>query len=685
MHAEELADALTCGDPSCRCRRPNRTGWLVHCPAHRDERPSLSIRDGEDTILIHCFAGCSQEAVIEALKAQGLWPKRGAAAGRPTTYHDEPVLCWYDYRGLDGSPAYSVGRTPSKQFPVIRPDGAGRWIWGLGDHPWILYRLPELATADPATWVFVVEGEKDADRLAELGLVATTNPFGAGKWRFVSREPLRGRPVAVIPDNDEAGRRHAREVARSLSGVAREVVLLTGLPGVGPGGDISDFLDAGHGPQDLWTLVRQGENYQPPPAHEENASPGNGGGGPGPVLVRLSDVTPEQVAWLWKGRLPIGKMVIVEGDPDTGKSWLTLAIAAAVTTGAVLPGGEGREPADVLILTAEDGLADTVRPRLDEMGADVSRVIALPAVRDAAGAEQHPSLVRDLPHFEAVLAGGGFKLVIIDPLNAYLGTDLDTHRDAAIRSVLTPLAHLAEKYGVTIVCIRHLTKANQKAIYRGGGSIAYTAAARVVLLVGEHPDDKRLRVLAPVKNNLAPFPPSLTFQISEDGRFVWRGETSITADELQGPEMGDEGRAALDEAVAFLRETLADGPVKAKTVQREASEAGMSESTLKRAKAVLGVQTLRQQQGFGGENGYWVWELPSKVRRESPTLQGDQAAPLGDGGSETTPDDAKPGPVVDGHLDEDGIPICPECGNPIPPGRDSCLRCWLQGQEPIEF
>jgi len=334
-----------------------------------------------------------------------------------------------------------------------------------------------------------------------------------------------------------------------------------------------------------------------------------------PVVVRLADVSREEVNWEWEARLPRRRIVLVEGDPGVGKSWLALAIAAAITTGAPLPGQTApREAGNVLLLTAEDGLGDTVRPRLEDMGADLSRVTVLQAMRDERGNERHLSLVDDLGAVEAVLGEGGFKLLVIDPLNAYLGFALDTHRDAVLRAVLTPLALLAERWGVIVLCIRHLTKsARDKAIYRGQGSIAYTAAARVVFLVGVNPDDQRERVMVCLKNNLAPLPVALAFELSE-GQFLWRGETSISAAALLMPDGDDGERTALAEAQEFLRDLLADGPVEAEEVEKQRRRAGVAEPTLRRAKATLGVRSRREGGIAGG--GRWLWAYdgnPPKV------------------------------------------------------------------------
>lgn len=345
---------------------------------------------------------------------------------------------------------------------------------------------------------------------------------------------------------------------------------------------------------------------------------------PGPVLIRLADVVREEVHWRWKDRLPLGRLTGLIGDPEVGKSWLSLAIATAVTTGAPLPGDTERwQPARVLLLTAEDGLADTVRPRLEDMSADLRNVTVLRAIREGNGQERHPDLVRDLPALESALAEGGYHLVIIDPLNAYLGTVLDTHRDAALRSVLGPLAGLAERYDVAIVFILHLTKGQRdRAIYRGQGNIAYVAAARVVHLIGVNPEEEEERVIACIKNNLAPKRPPIAFELKE-GRFLWRGETSVTPAALLAPERREEERPAQEEAVDFLCAALADGPRPAQEVTKEAGQVGIKEATLRRARRLLGVKPRKH--GFG-KDGTWVWTLS----KDDQNPKGDQDDHLND-------------------------------------------------------
>jgi hypothetical protein len=230
--------------------RTTGTGWLARCPAHDDRRPSLSLAEGADgRILVLCRAGCSTEAVVGALglTMADLFPEaeRTARLGRA-------IVATYDYRAPDGRLLYQVVRYAPKGFRVRQPAGEG-WAWNLADVERVLYRLPELLAA-PNADVLVVEGEQDVDRLLELGFVATTNPGGAGKWRADYGEVLRGRRVLILPDNDPPGRAHADAIRRALAGVAAAVAIVE-LPGLGTKGDVSDWLAAGNGAEELRGLL----------------------------------------------------------------------------------------------------------------------------------------------------------------------------------------------------------------------------------------------------------------------------------------------------------------------------------------------------------------------------------------------------------------------------------------------
>ena len=320
------------------------------------------------------------------------------------------------------------------------------------------------------------------------------------------------------------------------------------------------------------------------------------------VIMKLEDVVSEEVNWLWNNWVPYGKLTIIEGDPGIGKSSISMDLAAAVTRSKAMYGDDKtiqREPANVLLLAAEDGLADTIRPRLESAGADVNRVRALVAVKDEKGNEQHFSLEKDLELADKVLSEGGYKLLIIDPLNAYMGA-VDTYKDSSVRSILTPLTRLAEKHGVALVCIRHLTKATGgRAMYRGQGSIAYTAAARALHVVGEHPEDPTQRVMSCTKNSLAPKPSSLAFKI--EGKHVeWVGTIELSADALLAPALGSDDQSALDEAKEFLADILSQGAKSQKEIFKESKKHGIADKTLQRAKKALGVKSKKA-------STEWMW------------------------------------------------------------------------------
>lgn len=338
-----------------------------------------------------------------------------------------------------------------------------------------------------------------------------------------------------------------------------------------------------------------------------------------PSIIRIEDVIAEPVDWLWSDRIPKGNITMIDGDPGQGKSWLTLAITSAVTRGMLLPGHKPEqpsEPANVLLLTAEDSPANTIRPRLEKLGAELSRVSILAGVHDRRGDESHLSLLSDIAVVEQAIVEQKCALVIIDPLNAYLGTELDTHKDAAMRSVLTPLARLAERHHVAVVCVRHLTKSKRdKAIYRGQGSIAYTAASRVAHLVGTYQGNERVMIC--IKNNLAPFPASVAFEIT-DGCLVWKGETDVSVESLLSTDASGEDRTtAQDKAEAFLRDALSKEPRPVKEVTEASMKANISERTLKRAKSALRIESWK----IGGRDGFWMWALPTDTAKEAETKE----------------------------------------------------------------
>ncbi len=518
----------------------NGHGCVARCPAHDDRHNSLSVREGDDgRVLLKCFAGCDYRDVVAALDLQpcDLYPSDGRSV-RPTNCNRarRRIIATYDYHAADDTLLYQTVRYEPKDFRQRRPNGNGGWTWDLEGVQRVLYRLPALLVADPAAPVYVCAGEKDADALHGLGLVATTNVGGEGrgKWLAQYNDWLRQRHVVVLEDNDPTGRHHAQAVARALYPGAASVKILA-LPGLPAKGDVSDWLAAGGTRAALASLVELTPVWTAPKAatHAEDCqSTANGSLGDGWQPWRgvlLHDVQLERLNWLSRGRLAHGKITLLEGDPGLGKSTMLADWIARVTTGAALPDGEAVAPAGVVLLSAEDGLGDTIRPRLEAAGADLSRVLALTGIPEE-DTDRLPAIPDDLLPIEDAVRHVGAVLLVIDPVMAYLGNTVNAYRDHDVRRALAPLAALAERTGVAVVLVRHLTKTmGGSPLYRGNGSIAFMATARFGLLVAADPDNPEQRVLATSKCNLARSPATLAYRLdgvpgTDVARVVWLGE-----------------------------------------------------------------------------------------------------------------------------------------------------------------
>jgi hypothetical protein len=331
----------------------------------------------------------------------------------------------------------------------------------------------------------------------------------------------------------------------------------------------------------------------------------------GAVLRCFSDIAAKPLCWLWPGRIPLGKQTLLAGDPGLGKSLVALDIVARVTRGTTWPDNTALEhPGSAIILSSEDDPADTIRPRLEAAGADLSKVQHLQAVRRVRSSGETSleqfSLETDLVELQdAAVSLADLRLILIDPISAYLG-DTDSHVNAKVRALLSPLADVASALGTAILLITHLNKSASPALYRASGSIAFVAAARAVWLFAKNPDDPKQRLMLPGKMNLAPDQTGMAYRVGTNQGVPivdWGGPVSAAADAVLEPE-GAERRSERLEAMEWLCEQLANGPVAQRTLRGDAGREGFSYATLRRAKDALGVVAEK-----GGFQGAWEWRL----------------------------------------------------------------------------
>ncbi len=535
--------------------------------------------------------GCNEDPRKAARRLFGYKEEEGFAPTGLYTYEDENGAAVFHKARMD--------RVDTQKF--IRPYhyNGEEYVVGkpqLNNEP--LYRLPDLLKR-PRDPVYVVEGEKCVDALYTVGLLATTSG-SASSVSKVDWSPLQDREVVIWPDNDDAGVKYAADVLTAVSHARVIDVDKLGLP---KKGDCVDWLEAHPDAscQDVWNL---------PLFHEEDS-------GPGPLLIDMHRVKPEKISWLWDQRIALGKVSLIAGDPGLGKSMVSLAMAAHVSTGKSWPvDGSICPVGDVVLLSAEDDPSDTIRPRLDAAGADVTRIKYFAAVRSEDGTRRGFSLEKDLVHLEQVLNDlVEPKLVIIDPVSAYLG-GTDSHNNADVRALLAPLAELAARRKVAVVCVTHLNKSQGAEImYRATGSLAFVAAARAVFAVTRDEDDQKRRLILPIKNNLGDDETGLAYSIAQNPvgapYLLWETEpVTETAAEIFAKQPQ---RTEQENAAEWLSDLLGNGPMRVTQVKTEATEAGLAWRTVQRAKAMLGAEAKKES--FGGG---WRWHLPKSAKSPTP-------------------------------------------------------------------
>lgn len=599
-----------------------------------------------------------------------------------------PSATW-TYRTPDGSPYAYIARYDTDKGKEIRCFTYGqhseaepaKWACKHMAAARPLYNLHTL-TARSSAQVLVVEGEKTADAAQLLfpGMVVTTWAGGSSATALTDWSPLAGRDVILVPDNDEPGRKAMLRVsvllhqAKRVRGVNTEAMppawdladadnwtpeaaiewakerLFTYPVTQDKDADIAAQQDAQHesipldaySTQDVDRTQPHGANGKTAPraatqpAEALPAPPAISAESLGVIYTRMSDVSMEPVSWLWKGKIAIGAVSMIQGDPGLGKSMLTASLAAVVTTGGLWPVTRDRAPmGSVIILSAEDSPKHTIAPRLEAAGADQSRIYKLDAIRkmDERGESTTATfdLSQDVTRLMVLMRQiGDVRLVIIDPASAYIGTTADSHKNSDVRGIMSVLSDAADRCGAAILIINHLNKSNtQNALMRGQGSVGWMAASRAVFGVAKDKADEtgRRRFFLTLKNNLADDSQATnlaysieSYQLTDTdpvittSRILWEAQpVTQPVEEIFRADTPDNDKGAMADARAWLTEALANGPVRVQDLQVDARKSGHYWSTVRQVKNALGVVTRRI--GGAGSGGASEWSLPTTPAR----------------------------------------------------------------------
>jgi hypothetical protein len=528
-------------------------------------------------------------------------------------YHDQygkPYLIVAKYVDADGKKGYP-------QFHIEN----GKRMKGPPPGPRIPYNLPALLKAGPEVLIGIAEGEQCANTLIKLGIVATTNPEGAGKFGtdlvpyFVGRET-----VYLFEDNDRAGRDHVADVAARLDGVVKNIFVVT-FRDLEEKEDVTNYVDDyGHTRADVLERMKAAPLAEPKPAKRY-------------TLVCAADVIARSIDWLWQDHLARGSLEMTTGLPGEGKSQVQCQYVACVTTGRAWPNSvAGVPPGRAIMMTAEDNLAQIVKPRLMAAGADCTRVHFLPLIRKDKK-ERMFLLSEDLEVLEEAIAElGDVLLVTVDPITAFMGggKNFDSHRATDVRSQLGPLAALAERTNIAFSAVTHPPKsAGLRALDHFLGSQAFIAAARLGhVCVAEFEDDGNGQrrptgrtLFASAKYNvISRDTPAIAYKIErvwvtpeiETTHVVWDGVVEVSADEAIAAAAPAKDRQ--NSAVTFLLDVLANGPVPVKTIEERAAVRGFSKDQLDRAKKKMGVVSFKEKVLQGRS----FWALPQHA-----SLQGE--------------------------------------------------------------
>ena len=473
-------------------------------------------------------------------------------------------------RDADGHPRYASSRGLNEKF---RQDAAGaEKAFGFAHRGTDKQLLVFEAPIDLLSFIELFPKNWQQHNYLSLGGVS-----GKALRQFLSERPDVGR-VFLCLDADKAG----EDACKRLAGLLPDTVSVTRIQPC-----MKDWNDV---------LVHRAEisnrNYFKSTVLKEPSKPET------VKIIRMSDVELTPVEWLWKPYLPFRKLSVLQGNPGEGKTYFAMHLAAACTNGKLLPNMERMESFNVIYQTAEDGLGDTVKPRLIEAGADLDRVLVID--------DSDVQLTLSDERIEKAIVENNARLVIIDPIQAYLGADVDMNRANEVRPIFMRLGQVAQRTGCAILLIGHLNKAaGMQSLQRGLGSIDIAAAVRSVMFIGKLKHDPTMRILTHEKSSLAPPGASLAFSLGDEGGFRWVGEYDITADEmLSGIEPQRETKT--QQAKGLICTLLAGGKqVLSEDIDKAALERGIPGRTVRDAKRELG-DALKSKIVEGRKKVFWM-------------------------------------------------------------------------------
>lgn len=593
--------------------------YIAKCPAHDDQQASLSIGEGEGgRILLNCHAGCDTASIVEALglTLQDLFPEKKERPA-PVPSKVEAEYFYLDENGAEAFKKVKLRQSDGKKsFYWLHKEGA-EWKKGRGGLATPLYGSWLLKDA---SLVFLVEGEKDADTLGKWGLIAVSAPDGAGsKWREEYTAVLAGREVVIIQDNDKPGKEFAQSVARELKGQAKSVKVLD-LTAIWPElpihGDATDLIDekGDEGLTRLMELALNGPEWTGTKGKTKDTKL---------KITRMAEVERKMGEYLLYPYFPRGKLTIVGGISGAGKTWFILSVASIISNGAEFitdhPFTPKREPGVVIYQTKENDYETDVRYRLDVLGATLENIVTIDD-HDEDGNGAPLSLTDGRIEEAAELLRPA--MIIFDPIQSFLGADVEMNKANVVRPILDRLIDLAKRHNCAVVLISHMSKSTMMgALDRLLGSSDFRNAARSIVVIGSDPEDKESRIAAHAKNSLGPPGESIRYHIDGEKGVVYDGFCDLGADDIvrQGQQQERKKPAVLlMETISMLENLLgANGFATWQQVLDLQKKNNISDGTLTSARKNLKIKSV----AIGKPPNRKTWWLMPDVDEEKFKLE----------------------------------------------------------------